>query len=448
MSTTNKNIKIMSEEKISKALLKLGLPVIIGMLVTAFNNVIDAMFVGGLGTSQIAAVSVTFPISQLIIGIGLIFGCGAAPYVSRFLGEKNIKKANEISSTAFFNSLLCGIILVILTLIFIDKILILFGATSTILPYAKKYAIIFVSGSILNIINVTLNNITTAEGASKISMSAMLISGVLNIILDPIFIYSLNLGIKGAATATVIAQSITTILYIIYLLKGKNSLKISYQNFSFNKKIHFPILKVGFVSFFFQLLVSISIGLLNSKASIYGDYAVASMGIVTRITTFVSYVVFGYSKGFQAIVGYNYGAKNWSRFKETINISLKWTTIFCIIITILLITFSSPVISIFSKDYKVINLSIKALKANIIMFIFFGFQCIYTTLFVAIGKIKEGGILGIARQGIFFIPTIFILPHIVGINGIVFTQAVADLLATILTAILAIKLNKSFNFSF
>lgn len=172
------------------------------------------------------------------------------------------------------------------------------------------------------------------------------------------------------------------------------------------------------------------------------------MGIVTRITTFVSYVVFGYSKGFQAIVGYNYGAKNWSRFKETINISLKWTTIFCIIITILLITFSSPVISIFSKDYKVINLSIKALKANIIMFIFFGFQCIYTTLFVAIGKIKEGGILGIARQGIFFIPTIFILPHIVGINGIVFTQAVADLLATILTAILAIKLNKSFNFSF
>jgi putative MATE family efflux protein len=442
MSTENKNIKMMSEEKIPKVLLKLGVPVIIGMLVTAFYSVVDAIFLGGLGTSQMAAVSVTFPLAQLILGVGYTFGCGAAPYISRLLGQKNLEQANRSASTAFFSSLFFGIIAIIATLCFLDKILILFGATSTILPYAREFAVIFIAGSILNIINVTLNNIVTSTGASKISMTAMLLSAVLNIILEPIFIYTFSLGIKGAAIATVVAQSITTIVYIWYFLRGNSCIKISLRYFTFDKNIYSTILKVGILMCLFQVLSSTSIALINTAASHYGDYAVAAMGIVTRVTTLVSYVVFGYSKGFQVVAGYSYGARNYERLKEAVSVSMKWTTWFCGITAFLLEFFSNPILSIFSKDTAVISIGSRALKANSFMFIFFGFQIVYSTLFIAMGKFKEGGLLSIARQSIFFIPTIFILPQIMGLNGVIFTQAIADLLATILTAILAVNLKK------
>ncbi|MBW6410854.1 MATE family efflux transporter [Clostridium weizhouense] len=442
MNIKNKNIKIMSEEKVSKALLKLGVPIIVGMLITAFNSVVDAMFVGGLGTSQMAAVSVTFPITQLITSVGLIFGCGAAPYISRLLGEKNFNKANKTASIALFNSLFWGVITIILTLVFLDKILILFGATNTMLPYAREFSTIFILGSILNIVNVTMSNIASAEGSTKISMTAMIISAVLNIILEPIFIYTFLLGIRGAAIATVVAQSITTILYIWYVLSNKSITKISFKHISFDKVIYSQMMKVGIINFIFMLLSSTAMGLINASASHYGDYAVAAMGIVTRIITFVSYGVFGYSKGFQAMVGYNYGAKNYRRFKETISESLKMTTGFCVMATAILIIFSKSIISIFSNDANVINIGSSALRANSIMFIFFGFQSIYTTLFVAVGKMKEAAILSITRQGIFFIPTIFILPIIIGLNGIIFTQGIADLLTLILTVTLVNKLKK------
>ncbi|WMJ81798.1 MATE family efflux transporter [Clostridium sp. MB40-C1] len=438
----NSRIKLMREEKISKSLLKLGVPMIISMLVTALYNVVDAYFVGGLGTSAIAAVSVAFPISIIFSGVGLTLGTGGGSYISRLLGAEDKDRANKVASTALITSVFVGVVLAITILSFLENVLVFMGATKTMLPYAKEYAIVFILASIVNTFNVTMGNLAVAQGASNISLNSMLVGAILNMILDPLFIYKFGLQIKGAAIATLISQCVTTIIYIWYILGNKSYIKISFSYFSLDKKIYGEIFKIGISMLFLQLLTSISMGLINMEASNYGDSAVASMGIVTRITALGSYVVFGYMKGFQPIAGYNYGAKNYNRLKEATQVSLKVTTGFCVLWTVIIMIFSNSIVSIFSSDISVIKIAERALKANTIMFISFGFQFVYSTLFLAIGKAKKGGILTMGRQGIFFIPIILILPNLIGLNGVIYTQLIADVLATIMTFIFAININK------
>ncbi len=442
MDSKAEKMKMMSEGNITKVLFQLGIPVIIGMLVTSLYNIVDAMFVGGLGTSQMGAVSITYPIAQVIIGLGLTFGSGSASYISRLLGEKDSEQANRTASTALISSILVGLITIVITMCFLDRILTLLGATPTILPYAREFALIYIPGSILNVINVTMNNISASEGATKISMVSMLLGAILNIILEPIFIYTFGWGIKGSAIATVVAQGMTTLLYIWYIFSGKSSLHFSMKYFSMSRTIYGQIFKVGIPTLLFQLLSSASMGLINTAASKYGDSAVAAMGVVTRVLALGSYVVFGYAKGFQPVAGFNYGAKNYSRLKEAVSTSLKWSTIFCAFAEIVLLVFSKQIISLFSKDSSVIDIGSDALRANSITFILFGFQFIYTTLFLALGKALKGTLLSIARQGVFFIPIILFLPKLFGLNGIIFTQPAADILTTILTILFAIKLQK------
>jgi len=443
MTTNNKSIKLMKEEKVSKALLTLSIPIIIGMLVNASYNVIDAYFAGILGISQMGAISITFPITQGIIGVGIGIGAGAGSYISRLLGKKDIDKANKTASTAVFSSIIAGIIITIFTIMFLDKVLLVLGATNTIMPFAKEYGVICISFCILPIFNVTMNNIMAAQGESKISMTAMIIGALSNIILAPILIFKLNLGIRGAAIATVIAQAITSSFYIWYTFL-KSYLKISIHNVRFQKDICIEILKVGIPTILFNLLSSVSMGLITLKASIYGTEQVAAMGIVTRVFAVATYVVFGYSKGLQPIAGYNYGAKNFDRLKEIMKVSTIQSTVFCIIATLLMFICSNQIMSIFSDDYLVNTTGSMALRVNGIAFITFGFQMVYATFFLAFGNGREGGILSICRQGIMFIPTILILPNLIGFNGIIYSQAIADLLTTILTGILAVNLIKEF----
>lgn len=447
MNKKENKLKMMSEGNITKVLFQLGIPVIIGMLVTSLYNVVDAMFVGGLGTSQMGAVSIAYPIVQVIIGLGLTFGSGSASYISRLLGEKNNKQADFTASTALFTSIIVGLITIGVTMCFLDKVLTFLGATQTILPYAKEFAIIYIPGSILNVINVTMNNISASEGATKISMTSMLMGAGLNVVLDPIFIYTFQWGIKGSAIATVIAQGVTTLIYVWYISSGKSNLHISIKHFSIDKTIYAQILKIGIPTLLFQLLSSASMGLTNTASSHYGDSAVAAMGVVTRVLALGSYVIFGYAKGFQTVAGFNFGAKNYKRLKEAILVSLKWSTIFCAVTEIILLIFSRQIISLFSKDASVIAIGSAALRASSITFILFGFQYIYTTLFLALGKAFKGTILSIARQGIFFIPVILILPGILGLNGIIFTQPIVDVMTTILTVIFAVKLQRKINYA-
>lgn len=436
---TNK-AKIMAEEKIPKLVLKFAIPTISAMLVNAMYNAVDAMFVSWLGVKQAAAISVVFPIFILILGVGLTFGNGAASYVSRLLGNEDKEEANRTASTAAFSSIIISLIFTIMGIILLTPILRMAGATDTILPYAREYAVIIISGCIFSIVRLTFINIIRAEGNVKFVSIITGLGALLNIILDPIFIFTFNMGIRGAAYATILSQSIGTVILAVYFISGKSIIKINFKYFRPSKKIYLEIIKVGLPTFIFQLLSSLSLGLINNNVSPFGDAAVAAMGIANRIFAIGMYVVFGFAQGFQPIAGYNYGSGNFKRLKEVIIFSIKTTTTFTTIVTVLIMIFAKLIIGIFTKDLITQSIGARALMALHIMYPLFGIQMVYTYLFLALGKGKEGAFVSLARQGIFFLPMIFLLPKFFGLNGVIYAQPAADLLTNIVVIILGSKL--------
>jgi len=443
MNGRNKKMELLGSAPISKALLAMGLPTMIGMMVNALYNLVDAYFVGGLGTSQMGAISVAFPLGQVVVGLGLLFGNGAASYISRLLGRGEKETASKVSSTALYSSIFVGAVIIICTIIFLKPILKLLGATESILPYAVTYASIYVISSIFNVFNVTMNNIVTSEGAAKTTMFALLAGAILNVILDPIFIYVLDLGVAGAAIATAISQIVSTLVYLSYILRKKSVFSFSIKECCFSKEIMSEILKIGIPTLVFQLLTSLSITLINIQAKEYGDSVIAGMGAVTRIISMGSLMVFGFIKGFQPIAGYSYGAKKYERLHEAIKISIIWSTIFCAIFGLVMALFSTTIISQFTKDdIEMINVGQKALRVNGFSFLLFGFYTVYSSLFLALGKGKEGFILGACRQGICFVPIILSLPMIWGINGILYAQPISDVISAIIAVFMAVYLHK------
>ena len=418
----------------------------IGMLINAFYNIVDAYFVGKLGESAMAAISIVFPIGQVVVGLGLMFGNGAASYLSRLLGKDDKKTANQVASVAIYSSAFIGLIFIIITLVFMKYILKYLGATSTIIPYALPYAKIYILSCVFNIFNVTMNNIVASEGSSKTAMLALLLGAIANIFLDPIFIYYFKFGVIGAAVATAISQFISTLVYIIYILKKESYFSFSIRNFHPTKEIFFEILKIGIPTLIFQFLTSLSIALININAANYGDTVVAAMGVVTRIISMCTLVVFGFLKGFQPIAGFSYGAKNFDRLNKSIKISILCSTTFCIVTGLITIIFSKQIVSQFANGNNImISLGQKSLIANALSFFLFGFYTVYSSLFLALGKGSKGFILGACRQGICFVPVILILPTLLGINGILYVQPIADILSTFVTIFMAINLHKELN---
>lgn len=447
MNNQNKKMELLGSASIPKALLAMGIPTMIGMLVNAIYNIVDAYFVGGLGKSQMGAISIVFPLSQVIVGLGLLFGNGAASYISRLLGRGDKEKANKVASSALYSSLFLGMIIIVLSMIFLEPILKLLGATNSIMPYALTYASIYILSCIFNVFNVTMNNIVTSEGAAKTTMCALLIGAILNIALDPLFIYTFHLGVAGAAIATAISQIVSSIVYLIYILKKKSVFQFQIKDCNYNKEIMSEILKIGIPTLVFQILTSLSISLINNAAGHYGDGAIAGMGVVTRLISMGSLTVFGFIKGFQPIAGYSYGAKKFDRLYKAIQISILWSTLFCVIFGLIVFIFSRPIVSQFTNgDAQIISIGSRALKMNGISFMLFGFYTVYSSLFLALGKGKEGFILGACRQGICFIPIILILPAIWGLNGIMYAQPIADVLSAIISVFMAISLHKQFYF--
>ena len=445
MDNQNKRMELLGSASISKALLAMGIPTMIGMLINALYNLVDAYFVGGLGESQMGAISVVYPLGQVVVGLGLLFGNGAASYISRLLGRNNKEQANKVASTALYSSLLVGAIVIIVSVVFMKPILKLLGATESILPYAVTYASIYIISCIFNVFNVTMNNIVTSEGAAKTTMCALLIGAVLNIGLDPLFIFTFHLGVAGAAIATAISQMVSTVVYLLYIFRKKSVFQFKMKDYTLSKEIISEIFKIGIPTLVFQLLTSLSISLINNAAGNYGDATIAGMGVVTRLVSMGSLTVFGFIKGFQPIAGYSYGAKKFDRLRSAIKTSVLWSTIFCVIVGLLFTVFSSNMVSQFTiGNEEMIRIGAKSLRANGITFMLFGFYTVYSSLFLALGKGKEGFILGACRQGICFIPVILILPFVWGLNGILYAQPIADIVSAVITAFMAIPLHKSF----
>ena len=447
MSEGNKKMELLGSAPVWRALLAMGLPTMIGMMINALYNLVDAYFVGGLGTSQMGAISVAFPIGQVVVGLGLLFGNGSASYISRLLGRGDRKTADQAASTALYSSIAVGALLILCTVVFLHPLLKMLGATESILPYAEEYTRIYVVFSIFNVFNVTMNNLVTSEGAAKTTMFTLLAGAVLNIVLDPVFIYVLDFGVAGAAAATAISQIVSSLVYLGYILRKKSIFSFRIRACCFSKEIMSEILKIGVPTMVFQLLTSLSISLINFQAKEYGDSVIAGMGPVTRIISVGSLMVFGFMKGFQPIAGYSYGAKKYGRLHEAIRLSIIWSTVFCVIYGVLASLFSANIISQFTKgDLEMVRIGARALSANGLSFLLFGFYTVYSSLFLALGKGKEGFILGACRQGICFVPFILLLPLFAGVSGILYAQPAADVISAVITVFMAIRLHRELGF--
>ena len=446
MNSQSKKMELLGSTSIPKALLAMGIPTMIGMLVNAFYNLVDAYFVGGLGESQMGAISVVYPLGQVVVGLGLLFGNGAASYISRLLGRGDKENADKVASTALYSSVSVGAVIILISMVFLHPILKLLGATDSILPYAATYAGIYIVSCIFNVFNVTMNNIVTSEGAAKTTMCALLTGAVLNIALDPLFIYVFDLGVAGAAIATAISQVVSTCVYLTYIFRKKSVFHFRVKDCTYTKETMSEIFKIGIPTLVFQILTSVSISLINNAAGDYGDSAIAGMGVVTRLISMGSLSVFGFIKGFQPIAGYSYGAKKFDRLREAIKTSILWSTAFCVIFGVILVLFPTSIVSQFTKgDAEMIRIGAASLRANGISIMLFGFYTVYSSLFLALGKGREGFILGACRQGICFIPVILLLPIVWGLNGIMYAQPIADVLSAVITVFMAIPLHKKLN---
>lgn len=446
MEKGNQKLALLGSAPVHKALLAMGLPTMTGMMINALYNLVDAWFVSGLGKEAMGAISVVFPLGQAAVGLGLLFGSGAASCLSRLLGRGERETAAKAASTALFGALLTGTAVILSMVALLEPILRLLKASDGILPYALPYARIYLLSCIFNVCNVTMNSIAASEGAAKTAMGALLSGAVLNIALDPLLIYALDGGVAGAAIATAISQMASAAVYLRYIRSGKSALSFQWKDFSPAGEILFEILKVGVPTLLFQLLTSLSIVLVNRQAAVYGDGAVAAMGAVARITSMGSLMVFGFLKGFQAIAGFSYGAENFQRLQKAIRTALLWSTGFCLVFGLTMVLFAPGIIAQFAKDDpQTFQCGVSALRAAGATFPLFGFYTVYSSLFLALGRGGPGLFLGACRQGICLIPAILIFPALWGVAGIFLAQPAADALSAVVTAVMAMRLHREWN---
>ncbi|WP_367356537.1 MATE family efflux transporter [Mesotoga sp.] len=440
--SSEERARAMGTMKIASLLVGLSIPSIIAMLTNAIYNLVDTFFIGRIGTSAVGAVAVAFPIFNLIGAVGLTYGVGAASYVSRLLGAGEKEQADKAASTALFTSLATGIAFALLGLMYLDPLLTAFGATETIMEYAREYTMIIIMGSIFTMMNMTMNNLVRAEGNAQRFMVAMVSGALLNVALDPIFIFGFGMGIKGAAVATVISQSVSTVIILEYFVRKKSFTNLSIRLFRFSLHIYSEIFKIGLPTFLRQFLSSFSVALLNNAAGAFGDHAVAAVGITMRVLMLGMMVLFGYGQAFQPVAGYNYGAKKFSRVFEALKFSILVTTVFATFFAIIGMVIPGSIVSIFSNDPEVIDVGSRALRAVSIFFPSFGFVITFTVLFQALGKGFAAGLLSMSKQGLFLIPAIIVLPRLFELNGVIYAQTIADFFTLFVAAILAMMIVK------
>ncbi len=439
----SQKIELLGQAPVRRALLAMGLPTMIGMVIMALYNLADAYFVAGLGTGPMGAISVLFPLSQIVVGVALLFGTGAASFIARLLGRDDATHANQVASTALYGAMATGALVIILTMFGMTNVLRLCGATDGIMPYAVTYTAIYLPFAIFGIFNVTMNNIATSEGATRVSMLGMMAGAIANIILDPILIYWADMGIAGAAIATAIGMMMSSAIYLHYIFSRKSIFTFRIRDCRFNRENMVEILKIGIPTLLTNVLTATSVTLTNRAAAPFGDVAIAAMGTAMRILAIGALMVFGFIKGFQPIAGFSYGARNFDRLRDVTRTAIWWTTTFCAIIGAFLIALRTPIMAQFAAgNMEMMNIGRTALTAHSAALVTFGFYTVCSCLFLALGRARAGLFLGICRQGICLIPAIIIMPTIWGLNGVLYAQPVADVIASIIAAVMTLRLQR------
>ena len=429
--------KYLTEEKIPTLVLNMAVPSIISMLITSFYNMADTFFVGQIGTTATAAVGVIFPLMSIIQALGFTFGHGSGNYISRKLGQGEVEDAKKMAATGFVSALIAGAIFSLVGLIFLDGLVGILGATPTIAPYARQYAMYILIGTPFMASSLVLNNQLRFQGSAFFGMIGMGVGAVLNIALDPLFIFVLDMGVSGAALATILSQIVSFCLLLRGCTRGGN-IAISLKNFSPSWARYKEIARGGTPSLFRQGLGSVATICLNFAAGIYGDAAIAGMSIVTRVLQFANSAIIGLGQGFQPVCGFNYGAKLYGRVRKAF-----WFTVslaFCVLLigSIVGIAFAPQIIAIFRKeDLEVIEIGALSLRLQCIFLPLSAFVVGSNMMLQTIGKPVKASISAAARTGLFFVPAILILPQFFGLLGVQMSQAVADLCSFVLCVPLA-----------
>ena len=422
----------MTQTPVGKLITTLSVPTIISMLVTSLYNMADTFFVSKLGTSASGAVGIVFSVMAIIQAVGFTFGMGSGSWISRLLGAREEEKSKEVAATGFYSAIFLGIVMTVLGEWKMDELMRILGASETILPYAREYASFILLAAPIMASSFVLNNILRSEGHAKFSMIGITTGGLLNIALDPLFIFGFDMGIMGAALATALSQLISFLILLSYFLMGKTTTKLGIHRLSKSPETYFQIIKNGLPSFSRQGLASIASILLNKQAMIYGDAAVAAMAIVTKIFMMIFSVMIGFGQGYQPVAGFNYGAGNMERVKKAVKFTL-FVGFFGMTIAAAGLFFAAPfLMSLFiSDDPAVMEIGTMALRAQAVSMPLIPIGTVANMTFQSVGKAWRATIMSSMRQGIFFIPLIFLLPGIFQLWGVVSTQAAADVLTAV-----------------
>ena len=430
--TQEEKYKTMTEKPVSSLICRLAVPTIISMLVTSFYNMADTFFVARIGTSATAAVGVSFALMAIIQAFGFFCGHGSGNYISRKMGQHRFDEAQQMAATGFFTALALGTVIFLLGEILIDPLCRILGATETILPYARQYLRLILIGAPYMTASLVLNNQLRFQGSAFYAMIGIASGAVLNIALDPLFIFVFDMGVSGAALATIISQFVGFVLLLKGTTQGGN-LRIRLRNVTFSKYYYSQIINGGMPSLCRQGLGSVATICLNLMAGPYGDAAIAAMSVVGRVMNLAASVVTGFGQGFQPVCGFNYGAFLYDRVKEGFWFCVKVATVILIVLSAAGYLLAPQVIQLFSKnDPQVIAIGTQALRWQCLTFPLCGWITICNMMLQTIGKSFSASLLAMSRQGLFFIPAVLLLPALIGIQGVEIAQPIADVCSFVL----------------
>ncbi len=437
----------LATEKISTLMLKFSIPATISFMVNALYNIVDQIFIGqGVGMLGNAATNVAFPLTTLCTSVALLIGIGSASNINLSLGAGDKKRASSIAGTSISLLTISGVLLCAFVLLFLKPLILAFGATEQVLPYALTYTQITTLGMPFVILSTGVSHIIRSDGRPLFSMICMLVGAIINTILNPIFIFGLNMGIAGAAWATVIGQVISCIITVYGLTKCK-TIKLEAKHFTPKVKYSLIIVSLGAAACFNQLAMMVVQVCMNNTLTYYGnlshygsDIPLACVGVISKVNIILLSFVIGIAQGCQPICGFNYGAKNYKRVKESMILAIGAATIISIVFFIIFQIFPKQIVSIFgegSDDY--FEFAIKYFKIFLFFTFLNGIQPVSANFFTSIGKAKMGIILSLTRQIIFLLPLILILPLIWGIDGVMFAGPISDSVSGILAILLTYK---------
>jgi putative MATE family efflux protein len=435
-STEKDSIYYLEKAPVPSAILHMAIPMIMGMILGLVYNIIDAYFIGRLGnTAMMAAITLAFPIEILVMGVGQIYGSGGGTLIPRLLGDKNFEEVKKASSVNFYLALLSGIVLMLALVPCLTPLLRLMGATGDALLYTREFALILALGSPLMITNMALSETIRGEGAATASMTGMILSVVVNILLDPIFIFGLKMNVMGAALATVIANGAAVAYFIWYIQARSKVQSIRIQDFRPSKEILSNIYKIGSAAFLFSALAIISTSMFNTYALHYGDSVIAAFGIANRVVQVCEFLGSGLFMGIVPLIAYAYAAGNQKRLNQVATTA----TLFFIVITVIIggifMVFRQQIFSLFSKDPGVLVAGFTILTAMLVSTLFTGFTSIISNMFEAFGAGIQANIMAVVR-GLALIPIIYLGNQMLGLNGVIWSLPAAEISACLVGMVL------------